>query len=651
MATRKPTYEELEQRVRELGEKALECERAKEALQESERRFRAIFDNAFQFIGLINPDGAVLKVNSTTLAVRGLKESDVLGKPFWEAPWWTHSPEMQERLRGAIKAAASGLFVRFETDHPLPDGTIMYVDFSLQPIKDEAGNVVYLIPEGREITDRKLAEEALRQSENTARALLNAPTDPAVLLDPDGKILAFNMAAREFARREGRLQDQLDEAVVGRLVFDFMPRDVVETRKRRLLQVVRSGKPARFEDESLGRFYDHNFYPVLDARGQVAQVAVFMRDITDYKLAMARIEERTLELTESEEKYRTLVENVPLVVYRMKPNGEILFVNQAVETIFGDCPEQILRHPGLWDQRIYEEDRPGVKELQERSFREGREFMAEYRVKHKQGHIVYVTDHAMPLRAPDGSIGSVDGIIMDVTGRVRLQQRLVRAREIKTIREVSARLAHEIRNPLVSAGGFARRLLASMSQDDPNRTKVEIIVKEVGRLEAILRMILIYIQPLELCASPTSPNRLVETALSLVSREISEHDVKVHLRLAADLPEVCVDKAQMEHAVEILVKNALNQMRRGTTLSIATSSESEMLKVAIRYPIQEMSSENLEQFFYPFTLPQMTYEIVDLPMSKLLVDKHGGAIDVKFEETNHLLIEISLPLRTNGAAG
>ena len=643
MATRKPTYEELEQKVRELARKASECDRAKEALQESDRRFRAIFNHTFQLMGVLDIEGTVLKANTSALAFSGIKESDVLGKPFWETPWWTHSPELQEQLREAVKAAASGRFVRFEATHPVPDGTLKYVDFSLKPIKDEAGNVVFLIPEGREITDRKLAEVALRQSENTARALLNATTDSALLLGPEGQIHAVNTVA---AQRLGRSNEEL----VGKPVFDFMPPDVAESRKRRILEVVRSGKPVRYEDESQGRFLDHSMYPVLDAQGNVAQVALFVRDATAYKLAMARLEERTLELVESEEKYRTLVENVPLVVYRMKPSGEILFVNHTLEEIFGDSPEQVLRHPDLWSRRIHDEDRPAVKELQERSFREGKEFIAEYRVKHKQGHIVYVRDHAIPFRAPDGSVRSVDGIIMDVTGRVKLQEKLVRAREIETIRAVSARLAHEIRNPLVSAGGFARRLLGSMSQADPNRAKVEIIVKEVGRLEAILRMILLYIQPLDLCSSPTAPNLLVETALSLANREIREHDVKVHLLLTPGIPEISVDKAQMEHAVEILLKNALNQMQRGTTLSISTFHENAMLKVAIRYPIQEMSSVDLEQFFYPFSLPRMPYEIVDLPMSKLLVDKHGGAIDVKFEEANHLLIEISLPILTMGAA-
>ena len=175
MVAGKPTYEELEQKVRELQDKASECERAKEALRESERRFRAIFDQTYQFIGLMKPDGTLIEANRTALEFSGVLESEVIDKPFWETPWWSHSPELQERLRDAIKAAARGQFVRFEATHPVPGGGLCYVDFSIKPVRDEAGNVVLLIPEGRDLTDRKLGEKALQESENTARALLNAP--------------------------------------------------------------------------------------------------------------------------------------------------------------------------------------------------------------------------------------------------------------------------------------------------------------------------------------------------------------------------------------------------------------------------------------------------------------------------------------------
>jgi PAS domain S-box-containing protein len=70
-------------------------------LEESERRFRAIFNSTYQFIGLLGPDGTVLEANQTALDFIGLSNADVIGKPFWEVPWWTHSPHLQQRVRQA----------------------------------------------------------------------------------------------------------------------------------------------------------------------------------------------------------------------------------------------------------------------------------------------------------------------------------------------------------------------------------------------------------------------------------------------------------------------------------------------------------------------------------------------------------------------
>jgi len=132
-------------------------------LAESERRFRAIFDQTFQFMGLMTLDGTLMEANRASLEFIGAE--DVIGKPFWETPWWTHSPELQEKIRLAIKKAAEGEFVRFEATHLTANGNLRYVDFSLKPVLDETGKVVLLIPEGRDITERKLAEEELRESE------------------------------------------------------------------------------------------------------------------------------------------------------------------------------------------------------------------------------------------------------------------------------------------------------------------------------------------------------------------------------------------------------------------------------------------------------------------------------------------------------
>lgn len=130
-------------------------------LRESEEKFRAIFDHTFQFVGLMSVDGTLIEANRSALELSGIRETEVIGKLFWETPWWAHSREMQEKLRAAIEKCAQGEFVRFEATHPAIDGRLHYVDFSLKPVMDKDGNVVLLIPEGRDITDRKRAEEAI----------------------------------------------------------------------------------------------------------------------------------------------------------------------------------------------------------------------------------------------------------------------------------------------------------------------------------------------------------------------------------------------------------------------------------------------------------------------------------------------------------
>lgn len=147
---------------------------AEAQLWASEQRFHAIFDGTFEFIGLLQPDGTVIEANQTALEFIGAPAAEVVGRPFWETPWWQGSPEQQERLKKAIAEAAQGKFVRFEAQYPSKDGRIDIIDFSVRPITDETGRVTMIIPEGRRITERKRAEHALRESEERLTQAVHA---------------------------------------------------------------------------------------------------------------------------------------------------------------------------------------------------------------------------------------------------------------------------------------------------------------------------------------------------------------------------------------------------------------------------------------------------------------------------------------------
>jgi PAS domain S-box-containing protein len=133
------------------------------ALADSERRFRAIFNSTFQFSGLLDPDGIVLEANQTVLDFLGFTESDLVGKPFWEVVWLNIPPEEQKRAKSAIQQAAQGKLIRYQVDMVGKNNMVRTVDFSLKPVQNEQGETVLIIPEGRDITDLKLAEEESRR--------------------------------------------------------------------------------------------------------------------------------------------------------------------------------------------------------------------------------------------------------------------------------------------------------------------------------------------------------------------------------------------------------------------------------------------------------------------------------------------------------
>ncbi|MGC8490932.1 MAG: GAF domain-containing protein [Syntrophobacteraceae bacterium] len=142
-----------------------------ETPQESLREFQTIFDETFQFIGSIAVDGTLMEANRAALQFIGVGESDVVGKPFWENPWWTHSTELQERVRKAVKKASEGELVRFEATHLSVDGNLHYMDFSLKPLMEEGGKVAFLIAESWDVSERKRTEEALLKANRVINAL------------------------------------------------------------------------------------------------------------------------------------------------------------------------------------------------------------------------------------------------------------------------------------------------------------------------------------------------------------------------------------------------------------------------------------------------------------------------------------------------
>lgn len=122
---------------------------------------QVIVNEMYQLVGILDKNGINLESNQTSLDAAGIERKEVIGKYFWATPWWPE--ELRGKLKDAVERAGKGEFVRFEIENKVKEGTI-FVDFSLKPVFDDNGKVQFIIPEGRDITLRKKAEDDLAKA-------------------------------------------------------------------------------------------------------------------------------------------------------------------------------------------------------------------------------------------------------------------------------------------------------------------------------------------------------------------------------------------------------------------------------------------------------------------------------------------------------
>jgi PAS domain S-box-containing protein len=297
-------FEDGRKGVSVILEDITEQRQADDELRESEDRYRKLVEISPDAV-FLHREGRILYANPAAFTLLGASHSDeIVGKNILDFV----PPAFQDRVRTNIEKDLEGqTSPRTELTMHRIDGTSILVEGrGIGTIIDGKPAVLVAI---RDITEQKQAEEALRESEATARALLNAPTDSVILIDNRGIILALNETA---ALRFGKRSDEL----IGSLADDLLPEKVAKTRRTLITRVLEKKGMVRFEDNRDGRWYDTVAYPIISESGEVDKIAIIARDISEQK----RIRDS---LKESEELLRLLLDSSDDLIFMQNPNGEI----------------------------------------------------------------------------------------------------------------------------------------------------------------------------------------------------------------------------------------------------------------------------------------------------------------------------------------
>jgi len=223
------------------------------------------------------------------------------------------------------------------------------------------------------------------------------------------------------------------------------------------------------------------------------------------------------------------------------------------------------------------------------------------------------------------------------------QERLVQSERLSAIGEMAARVAHEIRNPLVAIGGFARSLLAKAPADVETREALAIIVDEVRRLEAIVRDVLDFSRPSPPKIANVPLRRLVEEAVELLRLEIDGAGVAPHLVETEGCPEAAADRDQLFQALVNLMRNAVHAMPRGGDLTLRLSGVPHGVEIAVVDTGIGMSPEVLAHVLEPFYTTKNDGSGLGLTIAAQIVRDHGGELKIDSREGESTTVTMRLP--------
>ena len=350
-------------------------------------------------------------------------------------------------------------------------------------------------------------------------------------------------------------------------------------------------------------------------------------------LAQSRLTRR---VQEAQDHLLRLIQNLPVIIFIINRHMEFEFLNDTTQEILGFSPLEIQESPRRFLKRILPEDRSAFLDAVRKGFEPGAEnFRLEFRFRHRMGHEVSLRLQSIAAAGRDqGAPERMEGMIQDVTHSSYMNKVLLQNERLNMLRGITEEVAHEIRNPLVALGGFARQLRSRF----PEATETGVILEECGRLERLVQRVNAYLEPLDAKLVRCSLPSILDFVLRLLSIRLERNSVDCRYDFADDLPAVLADEEFLHRIFIHLIGHGIDSLPEPGTILITADHTDEFVRVSINLGPGRTDHLDSYRLFMPFDDEEM-----NLAMCSRLVERMGGHLILDRSGDDSLLI-LSIPI-------
>jgi len=497
--------------------------------------------------------------------------------------------------------------------------------------------------------ERRAAERAVSDSEKRFRAVVEDQTDLICRFKPDGRLTFVNEA---FCRFHGKRSDELigtnifqilseEDAAVPLTYINSLPPD----------QLVISFDHRLHGPDQVEVWHQYRIRPLFEEKGGTREFQAVIQDITQRK----RSEQS---LRASEEKYRSLIDHIPDVVWTADANRNLIYISGNVAKVLGFGLEECL-DPGrqFWMDRIHPEDAARVGQAYQQLFSSGEKFDVEYRFRRKDGEWIWLHNRAFDT-GPRAGIMCANGIFKDITQRRQAEAALQHAKDAAESANLAksqflANMSHELRTPLNAIIGFSE-VLADKTFGELNERQLKYSnnILNSGRhllqlINDILDLAKVEAGRVELMLETFNVAKALSEAQSIVKTLANKKRISLDFYASPDLPPLLADEAKFKQVMYNLLSNAIKFTPEGGKVLVTAAVQNdadaaadragESLRVAVTDTGIGIQANDQERVFKEFEQADSSYGRkqqgtgLGLALTKRLVELHGGRIWVESE--------------------